>query len=214
MKTILYLGTDPTQFESQGHLRGHLIHYPVIKIVPRPLDHPELKQAYGDLDAYTHLLFTSKNSVKVFSGHLTTLNRSLETKVIIAIGVVTAAHLSRLGLSPQFVAQEETQEGVVQLLGTMNLENSYFFMPRSSLSRPILVNFFQQRYIRYQACDLYDTVAQALEPKPNLDEVEEIVFTSPSTVSAFLEIFGSLPKGKKLIAIGPVTEQVLLSRKS
>ena len=87
-------------------------------------------------------------------------------------------------------------------------------MPRSSLSRPILVNFFQQRYILYQACDLYDTVAQALEPKPNLDEVEEIVFTSPSTVSAFLEIFGSLPKGKKLIAIGPVTEQVLLSRKS
>jgi uroporphyrinogen-III synthase len=56
---------------------------------------------------------------------------------------------------------------------------------------------------------LYDTVTQKLEPKPDLNHVQEIVFTSPSTVLAFLEIFGALPKGKKLIAIGPITQQQL-----
>lgn len=214
MKTILYLGTDPTQFESQGRATGHLIHYPVIKVVPRSLEHLELKAAYASLDAFTHLIFTSKNAVKIFFKHLADLKCSVENlkaKKTIAIGTVTAAHLAILGLSPQCIAQE-TQESVVQLLNTMDLESAYFFMPRSSLSRPVIVHFFQAHQVRYLACDLYDTVTQILEPKPDLNQIDEIVFTSPSTVNAFIEIFGTLPTGKRLIAIGPVTEQALLTR--
>lgn len=214
MKTILYLGTDPTQFESQGHVSGHLIHYPVIKIVPRSVDHEELKQAYGALCEFTHLIFTSKHAVQIFFRHLAELKlpvESLKAKTLIAIGAVTAGRLSILGLPPQFTATRETQEGVVQLLKAIHLGNAYFFMPRSSLSRPVIVNFFQEHCIRYQACDLYDTVPQVLEPKPDLDQIDEIVFTSPSTVNAFLQIFGTLPRGKRLIAIGPVTEQALMS---
>jgi uroporphyrinogen-III synthase len=212
MKTILYLGTDPTTFECKGHARGHLIHYPVIKIVPRSLEHPGLKQAYSELNAFTHLIFTSKNAVKVFLQHLVDLKQSIEAlkaKTVIAIGTVTAMHLSSRDLAPQYVAKEETQEGVVQLLRRMSLEHAYFFLPRSSLSRPVLTSFFQEQSIRFQACDLYDIVTQILEPKPDLDRIDEIVFTSPSTVNAFLEIFGTLPNNKTLIAIGPVTEQAL-----
>jgi uroporphyrinogen-III synthase len=207
-KTILYLGTDPAQFKSPGYL----IHYPVIKIIPRSLKHLELNQAYADISKFTHLLFTSKTAVKIFFGHLRELNQSIEVlkeKIIVAIGAVTAGHLSVFGLLPQFIAQKETQEGVVQLLNAMDLHNAYFFMPRSSLSRPIIANFFHEQCIRYRACELYDTVTQILEPKPDLDQMDEIVFTSPSTVSAFLEIFGSLPHDKRLIAIGPVTQQAL-----
>lgn len=214
MKTILYLGTDPTQFESQGRSDGHLIHYPVIKIVPRPLDEPELKQAFDDLDAYTHLIFTSKNAVKIFFSHLASLNKPIDTlkeKRIIAIGLVTAAHLSAQGCPATDISTEETQEGVVKLLNTMDLDDAYLFLPRSSLSRPILANFFKERELRYQACDLYDTVSHCIQPKPDLDQIDEIIFTSPSTVQAFLEIFGALPKGKKCLAIGPITEQTLLS---
>jgi uroporphyrinogen-III synthase len=207
MKTILYLGTDPTQFESQNRPSGHLIHYPVIKIVPRALESPELKQAYDEFEAYTHLLFTSKNAVKVFFGHLCP---NLSAKITIAIGEVTAAHLRVQGVQPQFIAQDETQEGVIQLLNQLDLNNAYFFMPRSSLSRPLLTNFFKEHQIRHQACDLYDTVTQILEPRPDLNRIDEIIFTSPSTVNAFLEIFGKLPKGKKLTAVGPITEQALL----
>lgn len=212
MKRILYLGTDPAHFESQGHVRGHLIHYPVIKIVPRPLIHPELENAYQDLEKYTHLIFTSKNAVKIFFSHLTDLGKppeKMRIKTIIAIGKVTADHLSLRGLPPQWVSQIESQEGVVQLIKQMDLGDAYFFMPRSSQSRPIIANYFTEKNVRYQACDLYDTVTQVLEPKPDLNEIDEIVFTSPSTVSAFLQIYSGLPNGKELIAIGPVTEQAL-----
>src|ERR1700733_11579311 len=98
MKTTLYLGTDPTEFESQGRAQGHLIHYPVIKIVPRSFDEPELKRAFDDIDAYTHLIFTSKNAVKIFFSHLAVLKKSVRPKRVIAIGAVTAAYLSTYGL--------------------------------------------------------------------------------------------------------------------
>ncbi len=207
MKTTLYLGTDPTHYESQGHGNGHLIHYPVIKIVPRPFDDPEIKQAYAQLEQYTHLIFTSKNAVKVFK-----TSEDLKNKIIIAIGKVTAAHLSMRGLPPQHVAVDERQEGVVELLKRLDLGDAYFFLPRSSLSRPVIVQFFKEKQIRFHACDLYDTVAQDLEPKPDLDSIDEIVFTSPSTVEAFLKIFGVLPKDKKLITIGPITSEAVKNR--
>lgn len=214
MNTILYLGTDPTEFEMRGHVQGHLIHYPIIKIIPRSLNDPEIRQAYDDLEEYTHFIFTSKNAVKVFCQHLFELQKSpgdFKQKMVVAIGEVTAAHLLAKGLCPQLIAKEETQEGLVKLLGLVNLDEAYVFLPRSALSRPVLSNFFKEREIRYQACDLYDTKTQNLEPKPELSQVDEIVFTSPSTVKAFVEIFGKIPTGKNLLAIGPITEETLRS---
>lgn len=204
MKTTLYLGTDPTQYSAE-----HLIHYPVIKIVPRSADHPEIKQAFAEMAEYTHLIFTSKNAVKVFFALYGSVE-NLKEKTVIAIGAVTASYLSAYGLPPDYVSTEETQEGVVNLLQTLPLENAYIFLPRSSLSRPVLTAFFTASNIRFRACDLYDTVSQVIYPLPDLEQVDEIVFTSPSTVKAFVEIFGALPRNKKCLAIGPITNQAML----
>lgn len=215
MKTILYLGTDPSQ-HILSPASARLIHYPVIKIVPRPINHPELIQAFSSMDEYTHLIFTSKNAVQVFFDNLTLLPDPIPVsrlclKKVIAIGKVTASYLAARGLPAHVVSSEETQEGVVELLSTMDLGDAYLFMPRSSLSRHILANFFEQRQLRFHACDLYHTVSCANNPKPDLDQVDEIVFTSPSTVRAYMEIFGNLPAAKKCVAIGPVTQAELVS---
>lgn len=214
MKTTLYLGTDPTQFERNAHCEGHLIHFPVIQIVPYRLDVPEIRKAFDDLFDYTHFLFTSKNAVQLFFSHLKTLSISLDlfqNKAVIAIGQVTAAHLELQGVIPTDIALEETQEGIIELLSLLHLDEPYFFLPRSSLSRPILVNYFIERRFRYQACDLYETTTYYSGVKIDLNEIDEIIFTSPSTVKAFIEIFKGLPNGKKMRAIGPVTEQALLN---
>jgi uroporphyrinogen-III synthase len=212
MKKVLYLGTDPEQFERDEQSLKELIHYPVIKIIPRSVENPDIRCAYEDLDLYTHLVFTSKNAVQVFCQHMNLLDKhlsDLNTKIIAAIGEATAAKLGSQGLIPSWTSKVETQEGMVEMLSKIDLKNAYVFLPRSALSRPILLNFFKEQKIRFQACDLYDTVTQALDPKPDLTQVDEIVFTSPSTVKAFLEIFGRFPSGKKLSAIGPITQEAL-----
>lgn len=212
MKTVLYLGTDPTQFAAQGHFDGHLIHYPVIQIVPKSPLQPELKLAYDDLHDYTHLIFTSKNAVQIFFQHLKELGLSgtiLANKTVIAIGAVTAARLKAQGVATAHIAEQESQEGLVQLLNKLDIEDAYFFLPRSVLSRPVLARYFVEREIRFQACDLYDTKTLKASPVPDLKQIDEIVFTSPSTVKGFMEIFGALPHDKKLLAIGPITENAL-----
>lgn len=208
MKKILYLGTSPTHFSFDGHL----IHYPVIKIVPRSVEHPDVQEAFQDLAAYTHLIFTSKNTVRVFFEHLIAhgLNREIiKHKFITAIGKVTAAHLAYEDVRVDLIAYDETQEGVIEALQPYDLTHAYVFIPRSSRARPHLAQYFEEKKIRFRACDLYDTHVQRLEPIPNLESIDEIIFTSPSTVEAFKEIFGALPANKKLIAIGPITEEAL-----
>jgi uroporphyrinogen-III synthase len=214
MKTLLYLGTDPTHFIKQRGEEERVVHYPVIKIAARSLDHPAIRQAFEDMGEYTHVLFTSKNAVRVFFEALAFFNMSiiaLQKKTILAIGEVTGKSLLAAGLTPCHTALEETQEGMVSLLKTLDLSFSYVYMPQSSLSRPLLVHFLSERAVRYRACVLYDTVLQMIDPKPDLDQVDEIVFTSPSTVQAFVTIFRGVPKGKKCTAIGPVTQQALLN---
>lgn len=211
MKTILYLGTDPSYFPEEGNV----IHYPIIRIQPRSFDDPELKRALDDLSDYTHLIFTSKNAVRIFFEHAKALHADLsflKEKTFLAVGTVTADHLSKEGFTPAIIAKEETQEGLIEELASLDLEDAYVFLPRSSLSRPVLIDFLQKRVIRHQACDLYDTLAHAIEPRPDLNMIDEIVFTSPSTVEAFYSLFGFIPKEKKLVVSGPITEEALKRR--
>ncbi|MGB7129016.1 MAG: uroporphyrinogen-III synthase [Candidatus Rhabdochlamydia sp.] len=206
MKKVLYLGTDPSYYKAKG---AQIIHYPVIQIVPRMDSY--IQAAYSKLANYTHLLFTSKNTVQVFFQQLNDLGISkslLEPITIIAIGQVTASYVKKYAHC-SFVAKEETQEGMVAFLRTQPLEKTHFFFPRSSLSRNVIMDFFQKNHILFQDCFIYDTIVQKKPPIPDLEDIDEIVFTSPSTIKAFLEIFSAIPLDKKLVTMGPITQKVL-----
>lgn len=212
MKRTLYLGTHPASYPAEGDL----IHYPVIKLIPRPIP-PHILE---DMPEYTHFIFTSKNAVAIFFQTIESqLQNSmlpiligkvdLKEKTIIAIGKSTASRLVLEGCQPTHVAQEETQEGIISLLRPMDLREAYILLPHSSLARHALENFFSEHGIRHQICDLYDTITQKIEPVPDLDTIDEIVFTSPSTVRAFVEIFSHIPHNKKLTCLGPITKEEL-----
>jgi uroporphyrinogen-III synthase len=194
---VLYLGTDPTNYQ---HIPG-LIHYPIIRIVP--LEIPQ--HIRDDFSDYTHILFTSKNTVSILLHQF----KSLEGKQIIAIGKSTAAKFEQARWKPQFIAEQESQEGVIELLKHHDLSDAYLFYPRSSLARKKLEHYLIQRDIRHQVCDLYETVFQQPGPLPDLSLVKEIIFTSPSTVKGFLAAYGSIPLGKKLTCIGEITKDEL-----
>jgi uroporphyrinogen-III synthase len=198
----LYLGTDPSRYVHTGEL----VHYPVIRTVARKvLDEALLKEALE----CNHWLFTSPNGVR----HWFSLNLLLTYDITLAIGESTAAALRKRGIQAR-LATVATQEGMIALLETVDLQGARIGWPRSSQARPVLSEYCRKRKIPLLAIDLYEPVAQRLEPVPDLRLFDAIVFTSPSTVDAFLAIFGQIPRDKKIISIGPITAERLLLKLS
>lgn len=185
---ILYLGLSPPP---------GVVHYPVIRT--EKLDTPELQRAKELWTSFTHVIFTSQSAVRYW-------DLPLDGKTVIAIGDATASALS----VPSLLAPEATQEGVIALLETLDLRNAYLILPHSKRSRPNLERYLIEKGISHFILDLYDTVFQKPLPVPDLSLFDEIVFTSPSTVEGFLQIYGKLPLDKKLTPIGPVTEKKIM----
>ncbi len=195
----LYLGIDPGN--------QNCVHYPVIRIQPRSSKDPEMCQAFADLPFYTHLIFTSKQTVIGFFQQKFD-RKLLDQKILIVIGSGTAKELEKQGFHATYCPKEQTQEGVIALLNSISVDqNAYFFYPRSSLARPLLAEFLQKWRVRL--LDFYCTQYQQLDPVPDLKLFDRIIFTSPSTVQGFLKIFGKLPDDKELVAIGPITAEEL-----
>lgn len=198
---VLYLGSDPTRYQEQRS--ETLIHFPVLEIVPRSLDSLPIVHLLTELPFFTHTIVTSKSTVAILG------TRLLELKNIFAIGKSTAAALQVQGVLPRWVADEETQEGIISQLRLLDwTEDAYVFLPRSSLARSALENYFIFHNIRHQVCDLYDTKPRATSP-PSLDAITEIVFTSPSTVHAFSLLFPTPPPNILLTPLGPITTEAL-----
>ena len=84
----LYLGTEPPSPD--------YFHYPIIRIEPRALP------PNADLSPFTHIIFTSKNAVRIFLSHFS----DLSSQTLIAVGKATASLLP----SP-LTAVDESQEG-------------------------------------------------------------------------------------------------------
>ncbi len=181
-------------------------HLPLIEIIPRDFDSFEIQKAFADMEEYTHLIFTSKKGVEVFFQCLDHYGLMLGKKKVLAVGKRTAAALRKKGIGEVQVAVEETQEGIIHLLALEELEKAYILLPQSALARPTLAATLRVRRVRHQVCPLYDTKTRWPEKKPDLKNFDEVCFTSPSTVRAFQAVFGKVPKGMKVSAIGPITE--------
>jgi hydroxymethylbilane synthase len=153
-------------------------HYPVIRTVPIAGAAERILSLW---DQSTHILFTSKRAVFHLPPSL-----NWEGKEVFAIGEATA---SLIPVQCR-IAKESNQEGMVELLKSVNAP---FLWPRSSRSRSLLADSIKNLKI----VDLYDTVSHRPGFPPSLDDVEEILFTSPSCVEGFCAIYGtSLPKVK------------------
>lgn len=203
---VLYTGLSTQHVLSDKEVE----HLPLIEIVPRSFDCLEIQRAFVDMAHYTHVIFTSKSGVEVFFDCLKHYGTTrLEGKEIWAVGTVTARRLEEYGLQVSKVAKEETQEGLIHLLALEDLDQAYILLPQSSRARPALAQTLVLRRIRHQLCHLYDTRTKRPRILPDIKTFDEIVFTSPSTVDAFIEIFGQIPKEKKMTTIGPITEHRL-----
>jgi uroporphyrinogen-III synthase len=203
---VLYLGLDPVNYKTDGKLT----HHPLIEIIPRSPSDFQAHCSPETFSAFTHLIITSKSSVNILKDYISL--SAWNTKKTIAVGQGTARALQEIGISPFLVAKEETAEGIVELLQTEDLSKAFVFWPHAAGARPLIANYLHGKRITYRECTLYDTKLCEVREKLNLDLFNEIVFTSPTTVEAFIKNYGKLPQNKTLTPIGPVTKNHLQTR--
>lgn len=213
MRKILYLGLEISKRWRQENQGAKIIHSPIISIHERSLDEPTIIQTFSQFERHTHIILTSKVAVKLFFKALLQFGISKEAlfdKNIIVVGKSTAEVVTDHGAHVSYCASEETSEGIVDMLKTLNLAEAHFLWPCSELSREVIPNFLKQNGTSVCQVVLYTTLSNVSKELP---EVDELVFTSPSTVDAFLESFKAIPWDKKITAIGPITEARLQKAK-
>lgn len=204
-KKCLYLGMElPKQ-----PLDTIYTHYPVITTIPRDPQRPEIQEAFKEIPEYTHIIFTSKSGVRTFFNILSSTNETVNHVRTIAVGEKTAEEAMKHGLNNVLIAENETAEGVTELLETIDSKNAYFFWPHSALSRNIITSFLKTKGIKYRDCALYDTITFQPKPPPKLEDFHAIFFTSPSTVKAFLAIYKQIPNDKEIKCIGSITKEAV-----
>jgi uroporphyrinogen-III synthase len=210
-KHALYLGIDPTHFKSEKIV----VHMPLIKIVKRPINSKDLLRIFEHLPDYTHIIFTSKSSVRIFLAYLQLhghLIKELSSKYVIAIGHATAYYLKSEGIEPSYISADESEEGLVRVLASLDLKDAYILLPKSSVPRTQLIHFLVEHEIEHQICILYDACEEIPKEPIDLESIDEVIFTNPLTVDAFFSIYSEIPLSIKLHPLGNVTREALRAK--
>lgn len=173
-------------------LKGRVIHKPLIQIVNQDIE--------VDINQYDTVLFTSITAVKHF-----TQNIDIKGKKIISIGSGTTRALNKIGLEVNYESTKPDSDTLYNELLSMKLTNRGFtniLYPCSKKSDNEL-----QKLENVESLPIYTTenVEQDELLKINLDRVEGIIFTSPSTVDSFVLNYKEIPN-VDIFCFGKFTE--------
>lgn len=200
--------------ESYG---AEVIQFPTIETQPI-LDNAALDKAIDQLSTYNWVIFTSVNAVEYFYRHLRANGkdaRSLGNARICAVGQKTVAALDQIGIRTDYVPSQ--YRGAVLAAELEGVKGRKILLPRASIAADDLPNGLRDRGAIVDAIPIYETVKAGAEGREALaadlynGRIDMVTFTSSSTVTNFLEMFGSHPSAALLdqvhiAVIGPSTE--------
>jgi uroporphyrinogen III methyltransferase / synthase len=190
---------------------AQVLYVPTIEIVPIE-PNKRLQKSIRGISGYYAIIFTSVNSVSVFFNNLVEAGkdtRALRDIVIIPIGQATAALLETKGIKADFIPQNYTSEGIVEILKKLRIKGKRFLLPRAEGGRDLLVDFITGQD---GICDVIPIYKTTIPKKKALDieKPDVITFTSSSTVNNFITLYGEkMLRGRLIASIGPVTSETL-----
>ena len=192
-----------------------VINFPVIAIEKVEV-FPLLDRAISELNDYAWLIFTSANGVRYFFQRLWDLGkdaRACHSMKVCAIGPATEREVERFCIKVDIVPTSYISEGVVAAFANENITGKKILLPRAEVARDVIPETLGARGAIVDVIAIYRTANSGrtkaeFEKYVSDGEIDVITFTSPSTVTNFLEIVGgwkSVPANVKTACIGPVT---------
>jgi len=202
---ILVLGNHPQRYR---HL-GTIVHRRIIDCVAVD-DYSKADEAITHLDETDWVIFTSANGIRYFMARV--FDAGLDSRVFanVKIGVIgkaTGERLREFGLMADLCAAHESSEGLLREFEQVGMKEAKILLPQALVSSSVLPDGLAEMGAKVESIAVYKTVD--MEPgEVDFDYIDKVLFTSGSTVRAFVKYFGKMPKNVKAICLGEPTQNV------
>lgn len=191
------------------------VELPTIDIKPLA-DTAELDKAIANLHNYHWIVFTSVNGVTMFFQQLYRRHqdaRALYQLKVGAIGPATAKALEAKGIMPDYIPRVYTGRGIISGLKKYGISGQRFLIPRADIADDDLVQGIGKLGAEVDAVASYQTVSvnsasSQVKQRLSSGDIDVITFTSSSTVSSLVAMFGDrkeLLRHARIACIGPKT---------
>ena len=160
---------------------------------------PSLKETALYTD---YVIFTSKHAVESFFDQGNTL---ADTVNIISVGKVTAKSLIAHGFKAHIIPNKQSQEGIVEWIKQNDPKRNYTY-----ISGNMGLTTIEESVEKVERINVYETTILPITDlqKNNLEEATDIVFTSPSNVTACKDLSINWAE-KTIYAYGKITGQII-----
>lgn len=171
-----------------------------------------LGEVHNKIAEYQYIVFTSVNGVKMFFNYL--ISREFDIRKIkasfAAIGEATAHEIKKYGIIPEIIAETFVAEGLFDKMKDYVKAGDRILLPRSKSARPYLKDALLNEGCLVDEVFTYDIEEGRLPGSESFEDVDVVVFTSPSTVKNLISMVGvEKIREKKCISIGPITMKEL-----
>lgn len=195
--------------EKVTRLGGSPVITPMIEI--NFLKNPEDISILKRLSGFGWVFMTSTNGVDGFFQLLRKQNINLPQELKIGIvGKKTEEALHRYGYAASFIPETFDALAMAEEFIGFYASDKPVLLIRGNLSRPTLPEKLEEEQIAYEALEVYETT-YCMESRQKLNQelqaVNFITFTSPSTVEAFVQLAECIPNTATYICIGKTTEE-------
>ncbi|MFV3010785.1 uroporphyrinogen-III C-methyltransferase [Clostridium botulinum] len=167
-----------------------------------------LKPYLNRLKEYDYIALTSVNAVKIFFDYLIKENidiRNINAKFA-AIGPATSEAIKVRGIMPSIKSKHFVAESLFEEMKKHVQSGDKVLVPRSKDARPFLVDALKKEGCIVDEVHIYETLCGQSSHAERFEDVDTVLFTSPSTVKNMISMVGiDSIKEKNIIAIGPIT---------
>ena len=163
-----------------------------------------------------YVVFTSQHSISSTIECIPELLEEQENYIFISIGDTTTEALHNAGIKDVIQVEEDNRFGIIKWFekekekyDEANARYEDIIYPHSSLSPEDIPLALQELGFSVKSFVAYKNVMPEHPRLVNLNHFKRIVFTSPSTIDNFIELYGKLPENTEFITRGPITQQHL-----
>ena len=198
---------------------GISIEIPLIAFRPIEINQ-RLQTAMDNIDTYDWIIFTSNVTVETFFS-FKKIEEFVVFPKIAVIGKKTEEVLNEQGLKAEFVPSAYVAEVFVEEFLPFVAKGSKILLPKGNLAREYISSSLIKNGAHVDEIVIYETYMpnesrEKLAKMLSADELDILMFTSPSTVDHFMSVVQEYKLESHLEncvigCIGPVTEKKLLS---